>query len=257
MPIRQHSPRPAPFIPRVLSSGKKCLSTTIKASRSSLRTHKVVPSRQGSGYRRGLGGAAQWEGAQSGTEVQWVPHSRSARARTYGAHPTPSPHPVPQGSGPIRGRARNTARGQTPQLLACARDPDLPLVSLLGHTHCPGAASPPGLRSASHSGSVPAPQDSAPGLWQKRPASREGVCARARPVCTREGPALPCAPAPAPRSPRYDASRIPNARSLPPRRSHSCARTLPPHPKAWNPGPPDLRRAALGPLRANLRPLPG
>lgn len=195
---QQHSPRPAPFIPRALSSGKKGLSTTIKASPSSPRTHKVAPSRQGSYYKRGLGGAAQREGARSGTGVQWAPHSRSARALTHGAHPTPSPTQCPKA--PTQSEAAHAAlpEGRHPNSWPVPRDRDLPSVSLLDHTHCPGAASPPGLHSASHSGSVPAPQDSAPGLWQKQPASREGVCARAACVYTGAGalrsPARPLLP---------------------------------------------------------------
>lgn len=57
-------------------------------------------------------------------------------------------------------------------------------------------------------------------------SSEEGgrVCARARALVRGRVPAFPCAPAPASCPPRSDASRISNARSHPPGRSHSRAR---------------------------------
>ena len=99
-------------------------------------------------------------------------------------------------------------------------------------------------------------------------------------VCTGGPPRSPACPAPASCSPRCDASRIPNARSHPPGRSHSRTHATPgrahthtpaaahpaPHSRLtllgrsqWppGPGPPDPRSAARRACGVALRPLPG
>lgn len=212
----------------------------MKAPQSSPPTHKVAPGRLRLWRQAQRAEARSMPGVPSVPRPSPLVHAPRARAQ----------HPIPTGGpeAPAQSEAAHAAvpAGRQPSSRACApaasappQSPGLATLTVRGAQSARGSAAGPHprarLRSRSRSGSgAPwAGLSSAAAAAAKSEAQRACACARAC-VCARAcARACACARGrvlrsallpPAPRSPRRDARRLPNARSRPPGRSPSRAR---------------------------------